>query len=129
MSIEYLPNGMHTIMRRRVARFLRDTCAIEKQNATQDKYGQITGAWEVTEADVPCRVLPYQIAREGAQIIGEAERLIDIVEITLPVGTTIQGDYRVTLSTGEQYHIRELRSAATDKLFITVLAFREVEGG
>jgi len=127
MTIPYLPNSMHEMMKRRVTKFLRDRATIERQRDLYDQYGQAMDSWEIMETAVPCRVLPYETTREGAQIIGEGERLLDIVEITLPVGTVIQGDYRVTLATGEQYHVRELRSAATDKLFISVLAFREVE--
>jgi head-tail adaptor len=74
---------------------LPDVCTVTRLSATADNYGGVTEDWDEVVDDVPCRVgVPTR-----AELAILSERVSESAgwTVTVPVGTDVAGDDRITV--------------------------------
>lgn len=106
------------------ARWLKDTCIIERDIETLDELGSPVHGREVVAQDVPCRVITS--GRRGdsaAEIIGSAETLKEIYKISVPSSVELDVNYHITVNS-IRYSVVRLETALTDEVFTQAIITR-----
>lgn len=111
-------------LRGTLARFLTDTCTIERETPVTDEFGSVGRAREVTGAAVACRVIKAGSSNSGAGgMDAGAETMEDTYRLIVPYTTTLDIDYIVTVG-GLLFSVVRLETDLTDKGFKSALITR-----
>lgn len=114
-----------TRFRSLLAKSLTDTCTIERERTLQDVYGAREHSWEVVADGVNCRLIQGGEANStGAQRSGDREVLEEEYKVSLPWGTDIGADYRLTVN-GVRYLVVRVEQALTDDVMTMALVVRD----
>lgn len=98
-------------------KFHSQTCLIEEQSAsTVGELGeQLHSVWNVVQDNVPCRIITIgRQSGSAGQMVGEQESLVDSYRLSVPAGTPLGVDMRVTID-GLTYHVVNILTARTDE--------------
>lgn len=105
-------------------RWLIDTCTIEKQDLAKDVFGAPVVRWTTVAMGVKCRVITAgRQVQSQVQEIGAQETLRDMFKISMPAGTEVDVDYRITVN-DVTYSVVQIEGALTDEFFRQVIAIR-----
>jgi hypothetical protein len=74
-----------------------DVCNIQKQTYGSDGAGGAPLTWTDDTVNCPCRLTPY-VLRSEEQVGGERQQELRMWMVALPVGTTVDGSYRIKIS-------------------------------
>jgi len=95
-------------------RFLTETCVIEEQMVTTDRYGGMALAGRVVASGVRCRVITEtRMSGTDTREVGSAEALIERMKLVVPAGTALGANQRVTVN-GAVYQIVSVLVTHTD---------------
>ena len=110
-----LTDQMHAIILAVTLRAMKDRCTIEKLADSVGSLGQhLTGLWQVTASNVPCRLITSKGATLPAVgVFADRTTMDDTYTISLPVGTVLAADYRVTVN-GTVWRVAAVLDARTD---------------
>ena len=86
-------------IRRIVEGMMTGRCTIERQQDSRGSIGQIAHTWEIVSQDTHCRLITSKGATLPAtEVFADRITMEDTYTISLPVGTEISVDYRVTVN-------------------------------
>ena len=113
------------MLRNVTARFLTETCLIEKQADSVGQWGQEGQLWTTVASGVPCRVISARaMLQSTAQQVGGQEQLVDTYRIIAPYGTALATNQRVTVG-GVVYQVVGLVTDRTDETDVQCVAVRQ----
>jgi hypothetical protein len=121
MPLAGLSGAMMNRMRAQAARFLTDSCDIERNFSGKDRFGAVTDGWSLIGSSVVCRVIEPGTTI-GSTIIVAADQVatVDEYRLALPKDTDIDEDDRVTVG-AVTYQVVRLMTELTDEFFETVV--------
>lgn len=122
-----LNSRMLGILRTVTAKYLKETCTIERETLAEDNFGGRKHAWETVASDVPCRVITVGNRQESrGQDVGSQETLVDTYRLIVPYGTSLETNMRVTVG-GLVYQVVSILSDRTDETDVqaTLIRVRE----
>lgn len=104
------------ILKVATARFLTETCDIEKLANARDKYGnKVPNQWETVSSDVACRIITAGTRNQSSSMdVGSQEALVETYRLIVPAGTALDVDYRVTCN-GIVYQVVNVLTSRTDE--------------
>lgn len=111
-----------SFMERYTRRFQTESAVLSRRTTTTN----VLGAPEIVYEDyatVTCRIILDQARRGEARNVAEREALVDVYRISLPAGTEIGDDCRVTVG-GVVYEVVGVLDARTDENDVQVRATR-----
>ena len=104
-------------LRRDAARYLMDTCTIERQDVTVDEFGSARRVLTLVAADVPCRVITAGAANAGAAgVVGGQDVMSELYRVALLPDQAIDVDHQVTIG-ADVYQVVRLETALTGAFF------------
>lgn len=111
-----LNNHMLAKLRQVAAQYLKDTCTIQAQAFTRDRYGGVDASqWNVVAENVACRIILQSGSGNNApQAVGDQESLIDEYRLIVPVGTGLAPNQRV-ICNGVTYQVTQIITSRTDE--------------
>lgn len=109
-------------IQQRVTGMLTDSCAIQRETATQDDMGGVTKAWLDVASFVPCRILPYQSRDFKGMVAGMEEGRV-YFRIIIPHDATVEDGDRVNMA-GTLYEIILVDDAWSQKAFKALVVAR-----
>jgi len=120
-----LTDQMHAIILAVTLRAMKDRCTIEKLADSVGSLGQhLTGLWQVTASNVPCRLITSKGATLPAVgVFADRTTMDDTYTISLPVGTVLAADYRVTVN-GTVWRVAAVLDARTDAADVQAVLMR-----
>jgi len=121
----YLSPQMRAIIRQHTQAQMTQTCTIEKLADSVGSLGQhLTGLWQVTASNVPCRLITSKEATLPAVgVFADRTTMDDTYRISLPVGTVLAADYRVTVN-GTVWRVAAVLDARTDAADVQAVLMR-----
>ena len=132
-----LPSSLRGYIRAAAESLMTDTCTLSRQKDAAGDYGEIVSAYEVMATGVACRLItignrfsgaagqPGQRAGGQAEMVPMGrETLTDTYRLVLPAGTTIDVDYRATMSSGDVYEVVDLVTERTDEADVLAIVTR-----
>jgi hypothetical protein len=94
-----LSNQMKAMIRATVRAMMTDRCLIEREANGRGTLGQPVHAWEVVGEDVPCRLITSKGATlPQTDVYADRVTMEDTYTISLPIGTQVSVDYRITVN-------------------------------
>ena len=106
------------------SKWLKDRCTVEAEVQVTGVYGEPSQVWQVTGADVPCRMITAGGARGNAiEEAGAQETMKHEYRIVLAVTTVVGVDCRITFG-GHIYHVIRVESGLTDESFKQAIVIR-----
>jgi hypothetical protein len=121
----YLSTQQLAVIRRITEKAMKDVCRIERLANAVGTMGQpLTDAWEVVSEDVPCRLITSKGATLPAtDVYADRITLEDTYTISLPVGTTLAADYRITINT-TTWRVASVLDGRTDAADVQAVLLR-----
>jgi hypothetical protein len=117
-------NRLRGYVRGQVARFLTETCTIEREAVVTGVFGEPVHAWEVVGTNVACRLIRAgQFYTSASAVSGTQETLPAAYKLIVANTIALDVDYRVTIS-GLVYAVLRLETELTDEGFHTALVGR-----
>ena len=110
-------------IRTKLNTFLSDTCTIRRKLKSYDPAGAPTGAGEIVEADVSCRVIE---GKGDLDDIGNQQILTEWYRLIVPVGTELNAGYSIELSDGTIFQIIDMIARRTEAMDVQAIMKREV---
>lgn len=94
----YLSPQMLAIIRRVTLKAMTASCTIEREANSVGTFREPTHVWEIVAANVACRLITSKGATlPMTDVFAERVTLEDTYTISLPVGTVLAADYRITV--------------------------------
>ncbi len=103
-------------VQKRLAKYLPDRCAIEREETAQDEIGGVTKSWVEVASFVPCRILP-QMGRDSSGMVAGLEEGRVYFRLIIPHDTTVEDGDRVKMADGVVYEIILVDDAWTQRAF------------
>jgi hypothetical protein len=104
-------------IRARANVFLKELCTIKRENRGQGAMGEALGGDENVAENVRCRMIKAgQFNDEAAMLAGNKDALQDMYRLSVPYGTDLKTNYRVTLN-DLTYDVVRLETELTDEVF------------
>lgn len=95
----YLTPQMRAMIRANTLAQMTDSCLIEREQNARGSMGQIAHTWETVASNVPCRLITSKGATLPAtEVYANRVTMEDTYTISLPVGTDVSVDYRITVN-------------------------------
>lgn len=109
-------------IRANAVKWLEDKARIEREVVATGSMGEAVRTWHVSAVDVPCRVIRATAGRGDAHsMAGDVESLPEEYRVSLPPGTAVGVDYRLTIR-GQVYQVVRAEAEFTGAVFTTVIA-------
>lgn len=127
MIIVGVPTQIVAMIRRCTARFLTQTCTVERQKATPtDALGDRSHIWEIVAQNVPCRLIMAG-QRTGSAVVERAmqEQMRDEYRLIVARTVALDVDMRVTVA-GVTFDVVRIDTALTDEAFHSAILNRRV---
>lgn len=120
----YLTSQMRAIIRAQVLSQMTSRCTIEREANSRDAIGGMTHDWEITASNVACRMITSKGATlPGAEIVEHRETMEDTYTISLPYGTALETDYRITVN-GAAFNVVRVVDGRTDAADVQAVLVR-----
>lgn len=103
-------------VQKRLAKYLPDRCAIEREVTTQDEIGGVVKAWIEVASFVSCRMLP-QTGRDSKGMVAGMEEGRAYFRLIVPHDTPVEDGDRVKMADGVVYEIILVDDAWTQRAF------------
>lgn len=112
-----ITNGALGYMKSVTGKFLTDTCTIEQRSLAVGEFGQPVEAYTVVSTSVACRVINLSQSglRAQAETVAGREAIGEVYRLICPAGTALEADQRITLSSGDVYHVVDVLLNRTDE--------------
>lgn len=105
-------------------RFMKERALIEREANSRDALGGMAHDWEITAEDVPCRMITSKGATlPGTGIVADREIMEDTYTISLPVGTVLETDYRITVN-AKRYNVVRVVDGRTEAADVQAVLIR-----
>lgn len=119
-----ISNQMRAFIRAATLRTMTDRCMIEREANSRGTFGQSSHAWEVVGEDVPCRLITSKGATLPAtDVYADRVTMEDTYTISLPVGTVLAVDYRITVN-GTTWRVASVVDGRTDSADVQAVLLR-----
>jgi Phage head-tail joining protein len=99
-------------MRRIMAQFLKDTCALKRLEDTKDELGGSAALYITVNATLKCRMLPLS-DKNNNFVAGQGEQARTYFRLIMPYDTDVQDGDQVEFS-GDTYEVQQIEDAQTD---------------
>lgn len=120
-----LNNSFLAHMRATAAKLFTDTCTIERETTTRDRYGGTINEWEVLSTGTACRLIQAgQFNTAANALVGGQETLPDTYKLVVSKSITLDVNYRVTVNSQVFYVVR-LETDLTNEGFHAALVSRQ----
>ena len=117
-------NRLRGYVRGQVAKFLTETCTIEREAVVTGVFGEPVHAWEVVATNVACRLIRAgQFYTSAAAVSGGQETLPTAFKLIVANTVALDVDTRVTTG-GLVYAVLRLETELTDEGFHMALVGR-----
>ena len=117
-----LSSQMQAFMRRQVATYLNDICAIKRLQDSRDELGGSSETYTTVYSMLACRILP-QSDRGRNFIVGEGEKGRSYFRLTVSCDVDIQDGDRAELR-GRDYEVQQIEDIESDAVFKSVRLMR-----
>lgn len=105
-------------------RWMTSTCTIEREAESFGAFGEPIHTWEILSSGTACRLITSKGANSPQlAVVADRETMEDTYRISLPVGTTLATDYRITTG-GNVYNVVAVLDGRTDSADVQALLVR-----
>jgi hypothetical protein len=121
----FLTGQMRAIIRRQVEKQMTDRCLIERLADSRGSLGQpLQGIWETVGSNIPCRLITSKGATlPQTDVYADRVMMEDTYTISLPVGTQLALDYRITVGS-TSWRVATVLDGRTDAADVQAVLLR-----
>lgn len=120
----FLTPQMLASIRAATLRAMTDTCLIERLADGVGRMGQVAQMWETVGSNVSCRLITSKGASlSQTDVFANRVTMEDTYTISLPVGTVLATDYRITVN-GSVYRVASVLDGRTDSADVQAVLIR-----
>ena len=101
---------------------MTDSCTISRDTNASDETGAPDGSTEIVASGVSCRVIE---GKGDIEDIGDQESLTEWYRLIVPVGTSLEVNYLITLADETVYRVLEVITQRTDAMDAQAVIKRE----
>lgn len=124
----YLTSQMRAYIRAQTLNQMTATCTIEREANSRGSMGEMVHVWEVVTSSVRCRLITSKGATlPQTDVYADRVTLEDTYTISLPVGTVLAADYRITVGT-TVWRVASVLDARTDSADVQAVLLRMRQG-
>lgn len=108
---------------------MTDTCLIERMADSVGRMGQIAQVWETVGSNVACRLITSKGATlPQTEVFASRVTMEDTYTISLPVGTVLATDYRITVNS-DVFRVASVVDGRTDAADVQAVLVRMRQDG
>lgn len=119
---------MIAFIRSMALRWMTDTCTIERQADSVGSLGQVLDSWQIVSTGTACRLITSKGATQpSTTVMADRLTLEDTYRISLPMGTVLNADYRITIGTSV-FRVASVLDGRTDSADVQAVLVRMRDG-
>lgn len=125
----YLTSQMRAIIRAQTLAQMTDTCTIERLADSVGSLGQVQDAWVIVSTGTACRLITSKSLSQGqTSVMADRITMEDSYLISLPVGTVLNADYRITIGAAV-FRVASVLDGRTDSADVQAILIRMRQDG